>query len=318
VDQLPASSDFHLGTPGRNPPTLGGTDSAEAVRFKDSLRNLYAVDAAERSIPIPVRRPIELASIAAVMLENLQPEQTTIPRHVLGTLTIPERIRKELTESFGEVMVYPEIDQPMYEPLKAISTELFLPNIQLIPNNSVTLLETNRKFMESYMVGLNHEFARELLWREYPTDQRGSYFRQFWDVRGFLAEATGDPEALRERLRDIPELHKWSKASALGKHDHRKPPDEKEEKEDLVLVIRGELLKKYPTAVIYPSRSSGSSGRELSQTGQRPFTSAGMSGRPGEPLSPARGKLREAILAAQSKQSAGFGGCFVGSQEAIT
>ena len=32
------------------------------------------------------------------------------------------------------------------------------------------------------MVGLNHEFARELLWREYPTDQRGSYFRQFWDV----------------------------------------------------------------------------------------------------------------------------------------
>ena len=32
------------------------------------------------------------------------------------------------------------------------------------------------------MVGLNHEMARELLWREYPTDQRGSYFRQFWDA----------------------------------------------------------------------------------------------------------------------------------------
>ena len=41
------------------------------------------------------------------------------------------------------------------------------------------------------MVGLNHEFARELLWREYPTDQRGSYFRQFWDVRGFLDEPSG-------------------------------------------------------------------------------------------------------------------------------
>ena len=26
------------------------------------------------------------------------------------------------------------------------------------------------------MVGLNHEFARELLWREYPTDQRGQLF----------------------------------------------------------------------------------------------------------------------------------------------
>ena len=71
----------------------------------------------------------------------------------------------------------------MYEPLEgASSSELFLPNIQLIATNSITLLETNQKFIEAYMVGLNHEFARELLWREYPTDQRGSYFRQFWDV----------------------------------------------------------------------------------------------------------------------------------------
>ena len=79
-------------------------------------------------------------------------------------------------------MAYPGIDLPMYEPLKAISAELFLPNINLIEQNSITLLETNQKFIEAYMVGLNHEFARELLWREYPTDQRGSYFRQFWDV----------------------------------------------------------------------------------------------------------------------------------------
>ena len=58
------------------------------------------------------------------------------------------------------------------------------PNINLIPPNSITLVETNQRFIESYMVGLNHEFARKLLWREYPTDQRGSYFRQFWDVKG--------------------------------------------------------------------------------------------------------------------------------------
>ena len=39
------------------------------------------------------------------------------------------------------------------------------------------------------MVGLNHEMARELLWREYPTDQRGTYFRQFWDVARARARA---------------------------------------------------------------------------------------------------------------------------------
>jgi hypothetical protein len=82
-------------------------------------------------------------------------------------------------------MAYPVLDLPMYKPLADMSSELFLPNINLIPENSITLLENNQKFIESYMVGINHEMSRELLWREYPTDQRGSYFRQFWDVRVF-------------------------------------------------------------------------------------------------------------------------------------
>ncbi|MGQ0604471.1 MAG: hypothetical protein ACT4QE_22550 [Anaerolineales bacterium] len=254
VDELPASPDFKIGVPGQGTaPALGETDSAEAKRFKDSLRNLYTVDDAERTISIIVRKPLNLNSIAATTLDRLKPERT-ISARVLGTLFIPPRLRDQLVESFGEVMAYPEIDVPMYEPLKIISSELFLPNVQLIENNSITLLETNQKFIESYMVGLNHEFARELLWREYPTDQRGSYFRQFWDVRGFLAEATADPEMVRERLRDIPELHRWSKDSALGDHDHREAQGDKEE--EVVLVIRGELLKKYPTAVIYAHRAA--------------------------------------------------------------
>ncbi len=254
VDRLPASPDFRIGVPGQDPPpTLGANDSAEAVRFKESLRNLYTVDVAERGIKIRVRNLLDLTVMATATLESLQPERT-IPLRTLASIVIPLRIREQLVESFGEVMHYPEIDQPMYEPLKEISSELFLPNIQLIENNSITLLETNQKFIESYMAGLNHEFARELLWREYPTDQRGSYFRQFWDVRGFLAEAATDPEALRERLRDIPELHRWSKNSALGDHDHREAQGDKED--ELVLVIRGELLKKYPTAVIYAHRAA--------------------------------------------------------------
>jgi hypothetical protein len=254
VDQLPASPDFRIGTPGQGPaPTIGATDSTDAVRFKEALRNLYTVDAAERTIPLRVRRSLALAPLATAAIDGLQPART-IPARVLGSIQIPPRIRGQLVDEFGEVMVYPEIDLPMYEPLKDRSSELFLPNIQLIAHNSITLLETNQKFIESYMVGLNHEFARELLWREYPTDQRGSYFRQFWDVRGFLAEAAADPAALRERLRDIPELHRWSKDSGLGDHDNREAQGDKED--ELVLVIRGELLKKYPTAVIYAHRAA--------------------------------------------------------------
>ena len=169
-------------------------------------------------------------------------------------LSIPPWIRDQIGEQFGEVMAYPKIDLPMYEPLKAISIELFLPNINLIPPNSITLIETNQKFIEAYMVGLNHEFARKLLWREYPTDQRGSYFRQFWDVRSHIdAEGlSGDP--LKEKLYDIPELHRWAPDSSLGSHNNRAAPGQTGEQ--AVLVIRGELLKKYPTAVIYAQRAA--------------------------------------------------------------
>jgi hypothetical protein len=296
VSQLPATPDFRLGTPGSDPaPTFTGTtDSVEAVRFKESLRNLYTVDVAERGIAIPQRSPLQLTTIAERTLESLRPERT-IPLRVLGSILIPTRVSEQMVESFGEVMVYPEIDLPMYEPLKDSSSELFLPNIQLIQNNSITLLETNQKFIESYMVGLNHEFARELLWREYPTDQRGSYFRQFWDVRSFLIGATTDREALRERLRDIPELHRWSKNTELGAHDYREEQGDKED--ELVLVIRGELLKKYPTAVIYAHRAvwERTSDGRIDKTKPRKLASL----TPSEELNPPRDRVKTPLYEAK-------------------
>jgi hypothetical protein len=82
---------------------------------------------------------------------------------------------------------------------------------------------------------------------------RGSSFRQFWDVRSFFNADKLDDETLKEKLRDIPPLHTWSINSALGEHDHREQGQENEE--ELVLVIRGELLKRYPNAVIYAHRA---------------------------------------------------------------
>src|SRR4029077_15909023 len=127
-----------------------------------------------------------------------------------------------------------------YGPLKDISIELFLPSINRIAPNSVTLIETNQAFIESYMVGLNHEFARKLLWRGYPTDQRGSYFRQFWDVRGFIDSEGLSEDPLKEQLYDIPEPHRWAPASKLGEHNNRQPPGQQPAAQ-AVLVIRGEL-----------------------------------------------------------------------------
>lgn len=254
VDELPKSPDFVLAEPGDGfTPTRGDSDSPEAVRFKAALKDAYTLlGASHEAAAQPPKGQLDLPVVTDAVIQAIDP-QVTIPRRTFLNIQLPEYLIELIGEQFKEAMAYPEFDTPMYKPLVDISTELFLPNINYVEQNSISLLETNQKFIEAYMVGLNHEFARELLWREYPTDQRGSYFRQFWDASGFLdAKRLGDEE-LREKLKDIPPLHRWSRFSNLGDHDHREERGDKEE--EVVLVIRGELLKKYPTAVIYAHRA---------------------------------------------------------------
>lgn len=262
VDTIPKSPDFRLSSPEENfIPTVGGaTDSINAIRFKDSLKDMYRLlQLVKADIPVAkVPLKLDLTTVAATVLEQIKPEKT-VPAWTWQQVFFPAWIKEQLVdEGFVEAMGYPKINKPMYADLKKISDELFLPNVELIAHNSITLLETNQPFIESYMVGLNHEFARELLWREYPTDQRGSYFRQFWDVSTILKDpalANKSESEQREPYYDIPKLHEWQRSSKLGGHDNRQKPGEPPRAE-VVLVIRGELLKKYPTAVVYAHKAA--------------------------------------------------------------
>lgn len=253
VDRLPAVANFTISAPGTPFTPRAGPDSVEAARFKSALREAFALKQASvvAGAVIPPRR-LDLPRVVQDAVAALEPARTVV-RRVRASIFVPPRIAGELGDGFVEPMAYPVIDQPMYEPLENLSSELFLPNVQLIEQNTITLLEANQPFIESYMVGLNHEFARELLWRQYPTDCRGSPFRQFWDVRGALGAADASDESRKERLRDILPLHRWAKDSALGTHDNRDQGGPQEA--ELVLAIRGELLKRYPTAVIYVHRA---------------------------------------------------------------
>jgi hypothetical protein len=250
VAGLPNNPGFTITPPGSTTSTPpGAVDSPDAARFKTALEDWYRLLAASKVAgPAPAPAPIDLAGVTNSLVVGVNP-RVTIPLRGRSAIDIPPWIRGSLVDNDNEVMAYPKIDLPMYEPLKKISIELFLPNINLVFPNSITLIETNQKFIESYMVGLNHEFARKLLWRGFPCDSRGSYFRQFWDVRSVINSEGLSEDALKESLYDIPPLHLWAPTSSLGDHNNRASAGEKGE--EAVLVIRGELLKKYPTAVIY-------------------------------------------------------------------
>ena len=145
-------------------------------------------------------------------------------------------------EALPHPIAYPYFDDPMYEKVKELGTDYLVPNLNLMPNNCITLLKTNRKFIEAFFVGLNVEMGRELRWREFPTDERGSYFRQFWDVKGLLSNITSVEEA--EQFKDILPVHTW-KAGELGDHPSVNSG------EPLVLAIRGGLIQAFPNAMIY-------------------------------------------------------------------
>ena len=196
----------------------------------------------------------DFLSIKNKIMTALAPSQTALER-----IKQKLRFRDDLTEHFDhgdpldEVMAYPEFPQPMCETLKELSESHVLPGVEKVPQNTVGVLEPNRRFIESYMAGLNHEFARELLWRRYPTDQRGSYFRQFWNVDEYVADASDTDESGNiqvldpEALRDIKPLHKW-KAARLGANA---VINNAAKTKPLVLMIRGNLIKRYPNALVY-------------------------------------------------------------------
>ncbi len=248
IRRIPARPGFVITHAGDPLPTLSGSggDSPAAANLRAALLDLHTRFGA--AVPAVTPVPLNLAAVSTEMLSLLQPART-IPARILSTLRLPAEYHAGFEDPIRPIMASPDFPQPMYEPLRDISPELLIPGVDLIPANTISLLETNPCFIESYMVGLNHEMARELLWREFPTDQQASYFRQFWDVSDVMDDGTDVSAADRaEALKDIPHIHTWPRSADLGENDNNPSSGVIER---LVLVIRGDLLKRYPTAVIY-------------------------------------------------------------------
>jgi len=233
--------------------TSANVDSPVARNFRFAAVNLN-----ERlTIRIPDAPPLqkfETINAHTKLARAIDPYHS-YPLRLSAFIKIPGRVF-ERPEEIVEAMAHPDFEDAMYRYLRDLNKELLIPNLDLIPPNCISLLETNPRFIESYMVGLNHEMGRELLWREYPTDMRGSYFRQFWDVKGI---SNPDTPADAEQLKDITKIHSWQSTTLLGTHKPDPGPnaDVQPGEKQVVLVIRGELLKRYPNTVIYAQKAIG-------------------------------------------------------------
>jgi hypothetical protein len=269
VSQVPPRPGFQITPPGTALPSSGtGPDSAAAQAFRGATQDLFSYLQAAPVDP-PQEPQLDLAALKTTLLTRLDPV-STVPRRMQALINFSARLQWQLPDPLEPIMAAPEFPQPMYVPLRDESADYVLPGVELIPPDTLGLLVTNHAFIEAYMVGLNYEMARQLLWNDYPTDQRGSYFRQFWDVSAYVPQqgVPTDPTQLQELLKDIPPIHTWRPLTVpLGQHPNRTDVV----LNNVVLLVRGELFKRYPNAIVYAGKAKRDSEgqRVLDETDER-------------------------------------------------
>ena len=191
----------------------------------------------------------ELSTLHGKVMAQADPA-TSIPRRTMGRLAVgdedPDAPPFTGLRPIGDgnvpstVVANPWVLTPVSGLLDRLPGSWLLPGMDGVPQDGVTVVETNPAFVAACLLGANQELEAELLWREFPTDRRGSPLRHFW--------------ARRDGAADIGPIHDWPGDASLG--DLVSTTDGQ-----LVLVVRGRLLLRYPDIVVYaiPGDPSGPS-----------------------------------------------------------
>lgn len=242
IANTPPLVDFTIAPEGSAPRSLlnfnpGPPDSRNAQLFRNAVKPLqdYLTQVFTPPKTGDAKSPVNLLDkdTNLKLLESVNPEKTIHAR--VKASQVLAGAAEPAVDQLEPFLDAPSFPQPMYEALRDLSQDYLFSGLEQVPSNSVALLETNPEFVEAFLIGLNAEMSSELLWRNYPTDQRNTFFQQFWDT------SVGNAQ------RDIQPIAEWN-----GRHLGKNAPNTNGK---LVLLIRGELLRRYPNSVIYAVRA---------------------------------------------------------------
>ena len=180
-----------------------------------------------------------LDSVAEAAVEATRPDVRAALR-AAARVAVPAGIARP-PDPLAPIRGAPAFPIPLVDLLGAVDREYVLPGLQTVDANTVGLVEVNRRFVEAALVGANHEIAAELAWRMYPVERRATFFRRFW------ARPPGEL--------DIPAIGEWPVDADLGDTAFGSPEGE------LILIVRGDLVRRYPGTVIYAAQATFAGGR---------------------------------------------------------
>ena len=225
-------------------------DSADAQAFRAAaIRHLAIVNPAVPIVFVPlILKPALDAEAARVKVQALLDPGPAVLQRMTATIRVAQA--ESAPRTVGPIGYSPTFPQPMSEALAALSQDWLLPGLERVPPDTAAMLEPNPRFIEAFMLGLNVEMGRELLWRDYPeVDERATYFRRFW-----RAIDPGNPG-------DINVIADWGER-ALGANGTS-------EGKQVVLLVRSGLVRRYPNAAVYavPAVPEGN-GRKVGPAGE--------------------------------------------------
>lgn len=223
--------------PPRPPPPPPAVDSPDAAAFRAAAqRHLRLVNPAPA--PIVFGQVLVLSQLLTTQRMAVQAQLDPAPALQLrlsATVQAPAAATPPISGALGAV---PRYAMPASEALARLSQDWLLPGLHNVPADTVALLETNPRFIEAFMLGLNVEMTRELVWRDFPlAHELGTYFDRFWRA------------ARADKAADIAPIADWG-TRRLGQNAPSTPGSQT----PLVLLLRSVLLRRYPGTAVYAVR----------------------------------------------------------------
>lgn len=212
---------------GPNGDRFDGTLAGAITMGRDLLDVLTRIS----DIPMPLRDVLDLSTASTSVLTQIDPLRsiqdvlvTRIPALsglMTADLALPSRL-----------VLQPIFTDPLYEDVVRLDSRYLLPGADTLRNNKVALLEADDDFVAAFLAGANHEMSRELIWREFPTSPRHTFFRRFWDTGATGPDDSGD-------------ISHWKNA-ILGRNLSGITADAL-----TIILVRGDLVRRYPNAHVY-------------------------------------------------------------------
>jgi hypothetical protein len=254
--------------PDANPDWMPHRDPPNRHHLQVDARDLRNVVAG--LLPWPQRvpcAPADLDHVAQVVAAAVDPRGSNPPMR--------KRIASRISGFDLGALTPPEIpiglDFPTWNVLRDNAKEWLLPGIDQLQKDSVVAMQTNPKFIDAYLLGLNTQLMNELHWRNLPVDRRSTPLLMFW---GHVNFETGQREA------EIQPLTKWPPATDLGDISHQVlHPGDVTGKRDLIILFRTDLFRRYPSTMVYLVKPVPTEDDALKATPDFHFTAATRSAR---------------------------------------